>query len=494
MRKLTALLLVLLVLCPLVVACNSTGEISSSSEASADLSAEESRELFANLPNVKYGGATFTVYVEGDYLDRYKSVEIVPHESSPDIIRDAVLERNARVEERFDVVIQEIRTANTEEMVAKVQDAVATGMQPYDAVMAYLPNAGTLAANDCLADLSQYSDYLHFEEDYWDSTAANSLSVAGKYYAMVGDMNLLAYDCTHCIVFNKDVIEDNKMENPYELVKNNEWTMDKMLEMAKIITASNEDGQLNDLDDTWGFLINNNYATSMFFGAGLTLTAKDDDDLPIISVGDESSVRVFNKIFEICNDSKVALIEDYRSSYTDVYKKATESIATKRALFRSMAVADIYELADYQCNYGIIPSPKFNTDQDQYYSYVSVLYAPGTTIPLCARDPEMSAVILDAMCQASTDTVKENYYEVMLKYRKVQDEDGAEMLDIIFNNRVFDLIGVYNWGATNVWDTDCLYGFINTVAFSGSNSFASTLESITPKTEAAIDSFVDAIQ
>lgn len=488
MRKITALLLVALTLCLLMASCNKPDAETSKS----DVSVNSSDELFANLPDVNYGGKTFTIYVEGDYLDRYKSIEIMPNENAPSIISDSVLERNALVEQRFGVVIEEIRTADTSEMVTNVQNEIATGGKTYDAVMAYLPNAGALAAGGALHDLTDF-EALHLDESYWDTTAVESLSVAEKNFFVVGDMNLLSYDCTHCIVFNKDVVEEHNLENPYDLVYDGEWTMDKLLEMAKVVSVDNGDGKV-DLDDKWGFLINNNYATSLYFGSGETLTGKDADDLPVLSVQGDRPASVFNKIFDICNSDKVARLEDYTGTYTDVYTKATEAVASKNALFRSMAVVDIQELGNYDCNFGIIPTPKYNEEQEDYYSYVSVIYASCATIPLTAEDAEMSAVILDAMCQASTDTVKTSYYDTMLKYRKLQDDDGVAMLDIIFDNRVFDLAAVYNWGATNIWDTSSLTNFMNTVAFSGSNTFTSSYEAINGTVQGAIDEFVDSLE
>lgn len=487
MRKITALLLALLTLCVLLVSCNDTV----SDNSKSDVSVGENEELFSNLPAEKYN-TTFTIYVEGDYLDRYKSIEILPNENGPSIIAESVLERNARVEQHFGIEILEIRTADSAEMVTNVQSEIATGTKTYDAVMAYMPNAGTLAAGGALHDLAEFEN-LHLDRDYWDTTAVESLSVGGKSFFVVGDMNLLAYDCTHCIVFNKDVVADNNLDNPYDLVYDGEWTMDKLLSMAKVVSYENGDGK-TDLDDTWGFLINNNYATSLYFGAGETLTSKNTDDLPIISVNGERAVTVFNKIFDICNSDKIALIEDYVGTYDDVYTKASESVASKKALFRSMAVVDIQELGNYECNFGIIPTPKFDEAQDEYYSYVSVIYASSAIIPISAKDAEMSAVILDAMCQASTDTVKTSYYDTMLKYRKLQDDDGVAMLDIIFNNRVFDLAAVYNWGATNMWDANALTTFMNTVAFSGSNTFSSAFESISGTTQSAIDEFVNGLK
>ncbi len=488
MRRFIALILVALTLCVLLASCNDPTDDTSKS----DVSVEEKEELFANLPDVNYEGATFTIYVEGDTLERYKSIEVMPLEGAPELITEAVLERNALVEKQFGVEIKELRTATSTEMVTNIEAEIATGGSTYDAVMAYLPNAGTLAAGGALYDLNEF-ETLNLDEDYWDTTAVKSLSVAGKTFFVVGDMNLLAYDCTHCIVFNKDVVEENSLDNPYDLVYDGEWTMDKLLEMSKVVTVENGDGKW-DLDDTWGFLINNNYATSLYFGAGETLTTKNVDDIPIIAVEGDRAATVFGKIFNICNDDKVTRIEDYVDAYADVYTKASESIASKKALFRSMAVVDIQELGNYECNFGIIPTPKFNEDQDDYYSYVSVIYASSATIPITAKDPEMSAVILDAMCQASTNTVKTNYYDKMLSYRKLQDDDGVAMLDMIFDNRVFDLAAVYNWGAANMWDANALTTFMNTVAFSGSNTFASSFESISGTTQNAIDEFVDSLK
>ena len=64
MRKITALFLALLTLCVLLVSCNDTV----SDNSKSDVSAGENEELFSNLPAEKYN-TTFTIYVEGDYLD-----------------------------------------------------------------------------------------------------------------------------------------------------------------------------------------------------------------------------------------------------------------------------------------------------------------------------------------------------------------------------------------------------------------------------------------
>ena len=95
----------------------------------------------------------------------------------------------------------------------------------------------------------------------------------------------------------------------------------------------------------------------------------------------------------------------------------------------------------------------------------------------------MASVIVDAMAQASTDTVKTAYYDTLLKLRKIQDDDGERMLDIIFGGRVYDYGILFGWGGINT--------FMNDIAFSGSNTFQSKLDSITGAIQSDINNTVD---
>jgi hypothetical protein len=50
-------------------------------------------------------------------------------------------------------------------------------------------------------------------------------------------------DSTSTLVFNKKLIQDHALENPYEIVHNNRWTLDKMIEMTRGVAQDlNGDG------------------------------------------------------------------------------------------------------------------------------------------------------------------------------------------------------------------------------------------------------------
>lgn len=491
MLRLKKSFIVFIVLCMVVTLLSACNNDSEESSALGDTSASE--ELFADLPERDFGGATVTFLVPGDQFNLYKSAEIMAQENSPEILNENVKRRNELVESKFNVKIDEVRTTTEQDMVTLIRNAVFSDVSEYDIVMPHIPEAAKLALEDAFVLLND-AQYIDLEKPCWDNNATESLSINHKNYFATGDISLLTLACTHAIVFNKDLVSKNDLENPYELVNEGKWTIDKLREMATDITADIDGVEGMSHTDRYGFLINNNFVTSMYVGSGNSLTGKDDDDIPYIALIEEqeSAFPIFNKIFELVNDTKsTGIIDSPSSSYTasatadggSVWDAATESVANELALFRAMAIIDIIDLGEYDCNFGILPVPKYSENQDSYHSLVSTLYATSAAIPISAADKEMSAIILQAMCEASTKTTKQAYFEVILKLRKIQDDESEAMLDKIFDERVYDLGIVFNWGGTD----NSIGDFLNKIAFSGQQTFTSSLEAIADIVESDLD-------
>lgn len=270
-----------------------------------------------------------------------------------------------------------------------------------------------------------------------------------------------------------------------------EWTIDKLHEMARAATSDSDGETGMTYEDTWGFFVNLNYATSLFVGSGERLSQKDEDDMPIITVNTERAITVMDKIVELYGDQASTIqIESFATEAsgngTDCWAEATRAVAEGRALFRSMAIVDLHELDDYEdVNYGILPTPKFTADQEEYHCNVSTIYASSIAIPSqTPNNPEDIAIALEALAAASSVTVRDAYYNNILKTRSLQDDESEKMLDIMFENRVYDLGAIYGWGqTTGIYDPDSLTNFLNYIATSGQNTFASKWQSIQSKVE-----------
>ncbi|MBO7665840.1 MAG: hypothetical protein J6S70_00250, partial [Clostridia bacterium] len=302
------------------------------------------------------------------------------------------------------------------------------------------------------------------------------------------DFSLLTMDVTHCMIFNKNVLNNNRLESPYELVEKGEWTMDKMLEMARAVTQDTDGVDGLSYKDTIGLFINWNYSNSLYIGSGEKFVVKNADGVPQLAFAGERQVDVTKKIFDIFHDDKVIYDEGFNSQaiadgFKNCYWAARDRLGNDGALFVTISLSDVLNLADYDCNFGMLITPKYTKDQDRYYSYISVIKATGCVIPVSNPEPENAAILLEAMNAASTATVKFDYYERIFKLQKARDQEDSDMLDRIFASRVYDIGSIFNWGGAR--------DFIANVANGSSFDYMSSLESAQGKMETEMQDTVD---
>ena len=88
-------------------------------------------------------------------------------------------------------------------------------------------------------------------------------------------------------------------------------------------------------------------------------------------------------------------------------------------------------------DFGIIPYPKFDEEQDQYYSRAS-FYMPNV-VPVTNSDLEMTGAVLEALNCAYANEVVPAYFEITLKTKYSRDTESEAMLDLVMENRVIDL-------------------------------------------------------
>lgn len=462
-----------------------------SAESGSESAASETEEtdIFASIPkDLRFDGQEIVFLC----VNESASGEIYSAEQNEELMNDAVYERNAMVKARLGVDIAVRYGSSDVTCLEMARQSISAGTDDYQVFMPYATDAAALALEKNLIDLKEIPE-LALDDEYWDQNANKGLSIGGKLFFAVGSMTYSDKALTLVYCFNKTVVEQKNLEDPYKLVKSGEWTMDKMLSMAREISVdSSGDGKM-DIDDTWGLLINTSSASLFFNGSGERMSSKDEYDLPIVTVNTPRGSDVFDKILEIYTDPKATLkIEAFNDSaishgYSGCYEAADMAMVEGRALFRTMNLTDLTALSNHSVDFGILPYPKFDKEQDGYHSTVSLFYVRPVCIPITNENLAATAYTLSAMCAASVSTVGRSYYEVLLKQRQVQDETSEDMLDIIFGNRVYDLAILYNWGGRDTFDTNGLFWFMNAVADRGTGTFVSTYDSLSVAIQAAVD-------
>ena len=427
-RALTALLLL-----SMLTACGGNAGEGVVTDAKTNADTAAVTESGPDFPDVSYGGeAIHFLTEECTFGDIYTSIEIYAAGLDGSLINDTVYNRNLVIEDRFDVRITEDRLQNAH---STAYTAVLSGEDIYDVVMPYLNNSVSNALAGLYLDLNEVEN-LHLENSWWDQRANENLQVGGKLYFTTGDISILDNECTMVLLFNKEMAAQNDLADPYAMVREGTWTIDALFGLCADLNVDlNGDGVQKDKDDQYGIYCAFNMPHSLFFGAGERIAVADGNGELQIVMYNERSAEIANKLFDYCLDPSVMTGNERDKAFSE-----------GRLFMSSHAQSDIDSFRDVQFDFGILPYPKYDTAQKEYYSFISTILTPGVSIPVTNAEPEKAGLILEAMAYYSVDTLTHAYYDITLNDRYIRDEDSGDMLDIIFATRVYDFGFIFDVG------------------------------------------------
>ena len=260
--------------------------------------------------------------------------------------------------------------------------------------------------------------------------------------------------------------------------------------MGKTVTQDlNGDGIMDD-SDKYALITQTHCMHGNVVGAGHFVITKDENDIPVLNITDPIIGESYSKWIEIINDRTNSIVaQDWTSKYTGdtIWDQQLEMLIEKRGLWLYTGMNRVTMLREAECNFGILPNPKHDEIQKEYYNAVYAGCTTAVSIPMTASDIERTGIVLESLTAESYYTLRPAYYDISLKSKLMRDDESGEMLDLIFATRCYDLGQVYNWGG--IFDM-----FANETA-KKSTDFVSAYEKIVPKVEKdmqkAIDNFAD---
>jgi len=419
-----------------------------------------------NIPeNTDLSDHVFTVLSHQENSSDWKSPdprEIVYNEevASGDTINDAVYKRNQDLKDLYGIEMNLI--TNTAENTV-LQKSVKSGDDLYDMVMIFGYNVSSVIQNDLLVEVGQLP-YVDLSQPYWDA-AALSTTVMGKNFLLTGDATILDNDATNCLIFNKDLFNDYGMDLPYQMVLDGKWTFDKMNEYIKNSSRDlNGDGQMDELNDRWGMFAFKDTLHALLVSGGGRLAEKDSNDVPYYDYTNDKNSAIIEAAMDIMYNDKDVLniqnIDGGGDGNPNQFAVYYDGFADDRALLSWVRIAVIEHLRGMESNFGIVPLPKFTESQESYYSVVNSYTNVMLGVPKSVQNLERVSIFLEALAAEGRNTLQPAYYNVALTGKYTRDDESEQMLDIIFNNRVYDIGAVYNFG--NTWlDFIGLYSTLN---------------------------------
>jgi hypothetical protein len=102
-------------------------------------------------------------------------------------------------------------------------------------------------------------------------------------------------------------------------------------------------------------------------------------------------------------------------------------------------------LRDLETDFGILPYPKFDESQQQYFTvadgFHNAFAVPVTTVP---EDYGFAGAVIESLNVETYRTVVPAYYDIALKVKGARDDESLLVMDIIRDGRVVDFGGVYD--------------------------------------------------
>ena len=168
-------------------------------------------------------------------------------EQTGEALDDAIYNRNRRVEEQLNFVLEEViipggATWGTGQTGAcdTLVSSVMAGDNAYDAAYVPLNFKTSIVTDGYVMNLLDIPE-LHLYEEYWDSVVNQEITAGDALYTASGPFNLMTLDLSWVLLFNKEVMDIQKMEYPYQLVRDGKWTLDRMYEYVSQAANLNGD-------------------------------------------------------------------------------------------------------------------------------------------------------------------------------------------------------------------------------------------------------------
>ncbi len=465
MKKNLALLFALLLAGQTLIACGDPAkddapitETAAATDSQTEAVTEEPRE-YANLPEKDFGGLDAKIFIayniEGGTVNFGVSKnEFGAHEENGDAVNDARYQRNAAVEEQFNVNIVDYDYNMENNLMTHVHDTARTQVDKLimagdnDYAFMLLPGytVCTLAQKGSLQDLYSMPN-LDLTKPWWDQKANSDLTIMDRLFFTTGDISTADNDATCTVLFNKVVAENYDLPDIYDLVLDGKWTLEKFYSLCSDVSKDiNGDGKYDETDQ-YGAMVWDDIAMAVVNSTGDKCATTDADGNVILTLNNERTVNALAKYIEFGRDTSQCF--QYQRAVDTSDTVAINMFSGNQVLFFMQLMQIVPKLRDMEADFGIIPFPKYDEAQDSYYNTVGSWHSVFFCMPMGSADPEMSTILAEALACEGKYNVTDAYYDVNLKTKAARDEQSSAMLDIIFETRVYDLGWYYQFGSYN---------------------------------------------
>ncbi len=490
MKRIISIIMCITMIISIISCSSEKAEATDTAQTTAaEIETEKSNYNLPDLPDKNFDGSEFIIFDSyGFDGNAYAAIYTVSDGEDGEGINDAIYQRNLKIEELYGIKITSFTMTNYAQSVKK---SIQAEDKSFDAVLGMHNEMAQFAVSGFLYNLYNVPE-LNLSAPWWDQNAIKSFSIANKLYFCNGDFDIWGRIDTHAIAFNKKLLDELKLENPYELVYANNWTADKFIEMSIASSYDLNGDSLRDYNDVYGGLSSVHHMNSFISSCDNKSTVKNEQDIPVLSYIQDKTADVIEKGAKFFFNDDVMMepqrLGDYLGGATGVamWTLSRESwFGSDHALFYLGGIGAIRELRNMETAFGILPMPKYSSEQKEYI-HTSSEFGNSIGIPVTNSDLELAGYTLETFAAISSNELKTAFYDRLLKGKVIRDNESEDMLDIIYSSTYYDTLIVY--GIYN------LVNMVSSMATSKQTNFVSSYEKTEKSLNVALDKLVTSMQ
>ncbi|MBR4896892.1 MAG: hypothetical protein IKZ41_10705 [Clostridia bacterium] len=425
-----------------------------------------------DLDGIDLGGATSRIFC----WESWDPGEFFVEEDTGEIVVSAVFSRNITVEERLNVTLAwdeypRNDAAYGSTLKNAVQNQNSAGDGTYDIVACYGMRIASCATDALLMNLYD-GEHIDLSKPWYYESATKAGTLHKNYtYFTAGDLSYNALARMSGVFFNQKLVTDYNVEDPYDMVLEGVWTIDKMHEVIRDLYVDLDgDGKVGQ-GDQFGVMCAGDQIQTLYYGLGNHFIEHDADDTPILSddIYSERTLTILEKYLGVFSEEAA-----FKNPNTD----DPTIFDTGRALFYIYPLGHVSDgsLRDSDTTYGFIPQPKLNEQEDVYHASVTnavTLFA----IPLVIDSNERASAVFECLASEGYRQVSPVVFEQAYKAKYNYDDSARQstIFDMIRQNAVFDL--------GKIFSNDLFSGFSNGVIgdfiWNNKTDYASQVQKLT---------------
>ncbi len=471
MKKIFILILTLVMLFSVASCTNKDEEEKIPARTDVEASADDG-DIFAEraavsdgLGEYDFGGKTFRVVthrpqdfvVDADQINK------------GNLIKDATADRNKRVEDRFNCKVDVVYTAGYSEMNSYVSKNVLSGADEFDLLCAHTASVGSLVIKNLFLNWYDIPN-VDFSKPWWPADNSDELTYNGKCIVAISDFSFSSIYYSYVMFFNKALANTYDLGNLYKLALEGKWTYDVFYEMIKDVYIDQDgDGEQSD-GDFYGYSQIHGLAVGQWLWAfDNPTTAKDEDGIPQVAVKTDKINNIVNRVYDLLYNTN-GVYYDLRDGETN----GVQMFLDRKSIFTTYIINTALGegLRNFEDDYGILPVPKYDENQKNYYALPGGEHT-SMVVPKTIKDREFVGTVIEALSAESYKTVVPTFYEIALKTRYLRDSESKQVLDMVIDARTFEF--GYMYGGFEG------FGFmLELMMKSGNNNFESYYQSKYP--------------